>query len=275
MGAPPFAEPAKLGDNLDVENDAWRAALNIMHGVQTPPSAANPGMPAIPKAMVYTSAYHLMATREIFLALLRSYGVSLAEPETSGLCLLSPSAFLDAVIDRHNHNGAMVILSQGVKDSCLTLIKGVLAAFGARRAAAYSSRDLGADLPTLLLSCHPAPCWKTSTKPPRQSYKRLLERQRADRLKAAPVVRLPAPGKLGPADATELALYEAWKRGAHINEVEAPPSGERRKRREGEEKAPLRMPPTRVLNGGKSWGCDKAVYDMPKGHAQSAQGAGV
>ena len=63
-----------------MENDAWRVALNIMHGVQTPSSAANPGMPAIPKAVVYTNAYHLMATREIFLALLRSYGVSLAEP---------------------------------------------------------------------------------------------------------------------------------------------------------------------------------------------------
>ena len=94
-----FAEPAKLGENLDVENDAWRAALNIMHGVQTPPSAANPGMPAIPKAVVYTNAYHLMAIRA------RSFSpscaltacrcsVTLAEPATSGLCLLSPAACL-------------------------------------------------------------------------------------------------------------------------------------------------------------------------------------
>ena len=66
-----FGEPAKLGENLDIENDGWRAALNVMHGVQTPPSSVNPGMPVIPKAMVYASAYHLMATREIFLALLR------------------------------------------------------------------------------------------------------------------------------------------------------------------------------------------------------------
>ena len=99
--------------------------------------------------------YHLMATREIFLALLRAYGVSLEEPVANGLCLLSPAAFLDAVIDRHNHNGVMAVLTLGVRDSCLTLIRGVLAAFGTRRAAAYSSRDLGAELPTLLIV---APC---------------------------------------------------------------------------------------------------------------------
>ena len=99
-----------------------------MHVVQTPPSTSNPGMPAIPKAVVYTNAYHLMATREIFLALVRSYGVSLAEPAASGLCLLSPSSFLDAVIGRHNHNGVMVIFSQGVKDTCLALIRGMLTA---------------------------------------------------------------------------------------------------------------------------------------------------
>ena len=242
-----FADPAKLGDNLDIENDAWRAALNSMHGVQTPPSATNPGMPAIPKAVVYTNAYHLMAIREVFLALLRSYGVSLAEPAANGLCLLSPAAFLDAVIDRHNHNGVMVVLSQGVKDSCLALIKGVLTAFGTRRAAAYSSRDLGADLPTLLIvsPCSVLEDFDKTT----ESYRLLLERQRADRLKATPVVQAPAPSM--PADATELALYEAWKRGAHITETEAPPSGDRRKRRDGEEKPPQRMPPTRVTKAAR------------------------
>ena len=107
-----FGEPAKLGENLDVENDAWRAALNVMHGVQTPPSASNPGMPAIPKAVVYTSAYNLMATREIFLALLRRLagGASSQRP-------LPPLALRlhgRGDCDRHNHNGVMVVLTQGV-----------------------------------------------------------------------------------------------------------------------------------------------------------------
>ena len=254
-----FGDPAKLGENLDVENDGWRAALNVMHGVQTPPSAANPGMPVIPKAMVYTSAYHLMATREIFLALLRAYGVSLEEPVANGLCLLSPAAFLDAVIDRHNHNGVMAVLALGVRDSCLTLIRGVLAAFGTRRAAAYSSRDLGAELPTLLIVA-PCSCLDDFDKTT-ASYALLLERQRADRLKSTPVVPAAAPASARAPDASELALYEAWKRGAHIDEVDTSSS-------ERKEKKQVRMPPTRVRDSGKLWECGKAVYDLAKGHAQ-------
>jgi hypothetical protein len=228
-----------------------------MHGVQTPPSAANPGMPVIPKAMVYASAYHLMATREIFLALLRAYGVSLEEPVANGLCLLSPAAFLDAVIDRHNHNGVMAVLALGVRDSCLTLIRGVLAAFGTRRAAAYSSRDLGADLPTLLI-VSPCSCLEDFDKTT-ESYKLLLERQRADRLKSTPVVQTPVPASLRASEASDLALFAAWKRGAHIDDAEAAATDRK-------PKAQTRMPPTRVRDGGKAWECGKAVYDLSKGH---------
>ena len=136
----------------------------------------------------------------------------------------------------------MAVLTQGVKDSCLTLIRGVLTAFGTRRAAAYSSRDLGAELPTLLIV---SPCWcledfdKTT-----ESYSLLLERQRADRLKSTPVVQAPAPATPRASEASDLALFAAWKRGAHIDDVEGAPTDRKTK-------GQARMPPTRVRDGGK------------------------
>jgi hypothetical protein len=99
-----FGEPAKLGENLDIENDGRRAALIVMHGVQTPPSSVNPGMPVIPKAMVYASAYHLMATREIFLALLR---VACLRRLSGGACRRWPLPALARRLPGRGHRQAL------------------------------------------------------------------------------------------------------------------------------------------------------------------------
>ena len=105
---------------------------------------------------------------------------------------------LDAVIDRHNQYGGIPSLAVQVRTRGRALITGVLTAFGARRAAAYACRDLGADLPTIFVvsPCQPITEFlKTSA-----AYRSLQARRQEERLKSTVVGSLlTAAASLAPA----------------------------------------------------------------------------